>query len=460
MEKPCEVTFLARSGANFSKEISHSTGRAKHHWRKPNFLPYSRDIMEEFLSLGARAGPMALFTAYVFGLLSSLTPCVYPLIPVTVALFGALNAERRQAFFLSLAYVLGIALVFTLLGLLAVSSGKVFGSIASSPYVIFTVSIALFFLLVLTLDLVNLRLLGRMQSWASQHGGASFGGSFIMGATSGLVAAPCVGPALVLILSVASQSQSYLWGSSLLLSYALGLGTPFLLLGTFSHYLNHLPRSGGWLYAVKGILAVGIACYIGFLLRPQIEILKTLSIELQDVGIIILLAALVGSFLSLVIGYRRNHGALKISGAVACGFLLLVTIVPLRSECEASCDMPASQAPPVWETDFEAGLRRAKEEQKPLLLDFFAEWCLACHELDQKTFRSPEGMRALRSFVLVRVDLSDDNPTAVQLSQRYGIVGLPTLLFLHPDGTEFPNTRITGFQGPADFGRIAATVRR
>lgn len=207
----------------------------------------------------------ALLLVFLAGFLSSLTPCVYPLIPITISVFGASGAKSRgHGFVLSVVYVLGIALTYSLLGVMAASFGSVFGGAMQHPVVILGL-VALFVVLGLSsAGLFDLRLPGDLQTRLSGVGGAGLLGSFLMGLVAGIIAAPCVGPIVAGVLLYVASKQDVWLGGGMLFVFALGLGVIFLVLGTFSSLIQRLPRAGGWMESVKvvfGVVFFGMALY-------------------------------------------------------------------------------------------------------------------------------------------------------------------------------------------------------
>lgn len=216
----------------------------------------------------------ALLLVFLAGILSSLTPCVYPLIPITVGIFGARQADSRgKAFALSFVYVLGIAVTYSVLGVAAASLGTVFGGAMQSPWVLGAIA-ALFVALGLSsLGLFEFRLPGNLQTKLSQAGSAGWAGAFLMGLVAGIIAAPCVGPIVAGILLYVAQQQDPVLGWILLMTFAFGMGQLFLVLGTFSSLLNKLPNAGSWMEGVKtvfGVIFLAMAFYYLQFLVPQI----------------------------------------------------------------------------------------------------------------------------------------------------------------------------------------------
>lgn len=216
----------------------------------------------------------ALGLVFVAGVLSSLTPCVYPLIPITIGVFGARESSSRlQAFGLSLVYVLGIGVTYSVLGVLAATFGTVFGGAMQSPWVLGAIAFVFTALGLASLGVFELRLPGNLQTKLSQAGGSGAGGAFVMGLFAGVIAAPCVGPIVAGVLLYVAQQQDIFLGIVLLMTFAFGMGLLFIVLGTFSGLLARVPKSGGWMEGVKvaiGAIFLGVALYYARFLVPQI----------------------------------------------------------------------------------------------------------------------------------------------------------------------------------------------
>ncbi len=217
----------------------------------------------------------ALVLVFLAGLMSSLTPCVYPLIPITIGLFGARSAATRlQGFRLSLVYVMGIVLTYSVLGVVAASAGSVFGGAMQSPWVIGAISLLFVVLGLGSLGLFQMRLPGALQNRLGLVKGTGYLGAFLMGLVAGVIAAPCVGPIVAGILLLVAAEQDVFLGFALLATFAFGMGQLFLILGTFSSALARLPKSGGWMDGVKtvfGIVFIGMGLYYGRFLFPAVS---------------------------------------------------------------------------------------------------------------------------------------------------------------------------------------------
>lgn len=392
-----------------------------------------------------------LLSVFGAGVGTSLTPCVYPLIPITLALFGATaEAGRLRSFLLSLTYVFGIAATYTALGIFSAKSGAVFGSLLGHPLVVTLVVTFLVSLSLYSLDLIAFTGVSRMQRFASTIGGKGYRGAFLMGTVSGLVAAPCAGPWLVVVLGIAAASKSTAWGALLLFTYALGMGLLFIALGTFPSLLKRIPRSGNWLMAVKFLMAAALLCVALVLAGPFLpaglrgdEFLSSPHVALISGA----LASVLGWF-----AFRRDRGALKFMAA-----LLLAWTISGAYLHSGSSSLGGATTDTQWLTSLEAAVDTARTEKKIALVDLFAEWCGACKELDTVTFSDAAVKAELQHFITARVDFTVDSPANGALAERYSVVGLPCILFLDGTGAELPNSRISGFMTPTEL--IAHTQR-
>jgi thiol:disulfide interchange protein len=213
------------------------------------------------IKTGLQEGSFWVFAlVFLAGVVGSLSPCVYPLIPITISLFGARSANSRmQGFLLSLVYVLGIAVTYSALGVLAATSGGLFGSALQSPWVVGTVAVVFLAMGLSMLGVFEIRLPDALNQRLNAVGGGQssrFATSFLMGTVAGIVAAPCVGPPLVAVLAYVATTGSMSAGISLLTVYSLGMGVLFIFLGTFTQYLTRIPKSGGWMEVIKGSMGI------------------------------------------------------------------------------------------------------------------------------------------------------------------------------------------------------------
>ena len=409
--------------------------------------------------LSQQSALLQLLSAFGFGFLSSFTPCIFPLIPITLTLFGVSeNTSRKRGFLLACSYVGGIAVTYTGLGMLSAKTGMVFGGFLGNPYVVACLDIFLIAIALYSLEALNFKFLSSLQTSASKIGGVGMSGAFLMGAASGFVAAPCVGPALILILGFAAASENVAWGAALLFSYSLGLGVIFLFLGTFSQYTKKLPKSGNWLHAVKFIMAVALLMVVIFLSARYLQPLRS-AFSLDKHLLTLLFLENLAIYLAWY-SYRHNRIILRIIAA----FLMAFSLYQLTmSEPPSASSSESSASELVWLPSIENAIEQSKATSQIAMIDLFADWCTACKELDHKTFSDVKVQENLSKLVLARVDFTDtETPTALAITEKYSVAGLPCILFLKADGSgeEIKGTRITGFMNPQEFLAHLEKVRK
>ncbi len=397
-------------------------------------------------------GPLyAALAAFASGLLVSFTPCVYPMVAVTVSVFGARNvASRWQGFWLSAAFVAGIVLVFVPLGVLAGLTGGVFGSILSSRWVIIGLS-ALFLALAASMfGAFDLDLPAGLKNRLAQAGGSGFWGALVLGMICGPIAAPCTGPFLTGILAWIAQTQSAVWGAGLMAAFAIGLGVPFFLVGVFA---VQLPKSGRWMMHVKsvmGLVLIVVALYFLATAFPVLSAHVVPSVSfLLGCGVVSVLGLLLGavhrSFEGATAGVRLSKAAGIVLTSAGVFSLLMGWIAPDRT---LSWEGPG--ALPGQATLTEAVRKKAVADARPLLVDFTAAWCAACKKIDKLTFTDARVQREAGRFLALKVDATDlEDPLVDATMDEHVVRGLPTVILFHSNGAEAH--RFTDFVDPAEF---------
>lgn len=396
-----------------------------------------------FAELLARHGAVvAIAAAFGAGFLASLTPCVYPMVPITVSVFGASSASstkpgRLRAVGLSGAFVLGIATLFTPLGVVSALTGKLLGSALASTWVV--VSLALLFtaLAASMFGAFELALPASVTNRLSAVGGVGYRGAFAMGLVMGLIAAPCTGPFLTGVLTVIATTKNVALGSGALFAFSLGLGVVFFVAGAFG---ASLPKSGAWMVGVKWVSGVALA-YLAFsYLRDHFPAVRALvEHPSRGFGVFAFTTLAIGVGLGLVhVAAERRRSPIahlsrrfrlaSIAPAVA-GAAMVFTWVGLDH------DVDASEAPIAWMTDEAAAFAKARAEGKPLVVDVGAEWCPGCRELDRRTFSNAAVRKASRSWVALRLfgGMDDDMAEAIE---KFQLKGIPTILFFDAAGNE------------------------
>ncbi len=400
-------------------------------------------------------GSLLAFLALFFaGVITSFTPCVYPVIPVTIAIFGAKKAKSKfQGFLLSLCYVQGICLIYAILGVAAASSGAVFGQYMSNPWVIG--SIAGFFVLLgfYMAGVFQFNLPSSWQTKASQMGGKGFVGAFVMGMVSGVVAAPCTGPALAGVLAWVATTGQAIMGFFLLYVYAMGIGVLFLALGTFSTLIGKLPKSGDWMEVVKGIFAVTMFAVALFYLKDLLPFLQAPALSkltLFCTGIAFLISGFVSKGLKVDLHQSKFGG--KIRKILTIAILTVGAHLLVVGFTRFDGKLP-------WRHDLAPALAEGAASGKPVVVDFSASWCAACKELEKYTFSDPAVADEMKRFILVKVDMTEKTPENEALKAKYGIVGLPQVVFYDGQGALMAKPRVGEYISAGEFLEALRQVR-
>lgn len=379
----------------------------------------------------------AFITLFLIGLALNLTPCVYPMLGVTVSIFGARRSARPlQAAGYAVIYVLGMALMYSVLGLVAAFTGGLFGGFLQSPIVLVVIGMLLVGLSLSMFGLYEIQLPASLTTRLGGTTATSAAGVFLSGLVVGVFAAPCIGPPIVALLALVGAKGDPVFGFTSFFTLAMGLGAPYLVLGTFSNLLQRLPRSGDWMVWVKkvfGIVLVAIgAFYVSLAVAPGLGAWITP------------LALVVGG---VFLGFFERSGEKRpgfrwikrlSGGAAAIAGAVLVVTAPSEGV--------------VFEDFTHEALQAALASGTPVMVDFTADWCVPCHELERFTFTDGRVRSAARGFRTFRVDLTRyDSPEAERYRRDYRITGVPTVLFLAPDGSEIIAARVEGFIPPEPF---------
>ena len=388
-----------------------------------------------------------LLGIFVGGMALNLTPCVYPLIPITVSYFGG-QASRKGDGQRSLVahggcYMIGLALTNSMLGLVAALTGGLLGAMLQNPIVLLVVAAILVLFASSLFGLWELRL-PRSFTQAAARSYTGYFGSLFMGLTLGVVAAPCIGPFVVGLLTWVAGMGSPWLGFLVFFTLSLGLGLPLFLLAIFSGQIGKLPQSGGWMIWVRKIMGwvlVGMAVHF---IRPLLS-------EPWATFFVALVALATGVHLGWIDKTKTNFRAfpwLKTGVGVAC--LVLTTFLVTSW---------AMKGPGVaWRPYSQETLQEAQKLRKPVIIDFYATWCSPCRELEEVTFHDASVAKEAESdFVMVKVDVTKGGDKLHErLLQEYAVKGVPTIVFLDRYGKERRDLRLVDYLPPDQFlGRMA-----
>ncbi|MCF3096547.1 protein-disulfide reductase DsbD [Aeromonas australiensis] len=407
-------------------------------------------------ALGHQGFWLSIVAFFALGLGLAFTPCVFPMYPILTGIIAGAGhrLSTGRAFLLSLVYVQGMAVTYTLLGLVVASAGLKFQAALQHPYVLIGLSVMFVLLALSMFGLYTLQLPSslqtRLSSLSNRQQGGSVVGVAIMGMISGLVCSPCTTAPLSGALIYVAQSGDLWLGGAALYALSLGMGLPLLLLGTSGGKL--LPKAGAWMDVIKqlfgfALLAVPILL-LSRLWSDQIATLAWLGWGLLLCGYL----------------YHHNqHQPHSVAKSVR-GFVLLLAMISavvvgkdlLQPAPPAAITADASQTAPQFihiKTLDDLKVQLAAARGKPVLLDLYADWCVACKEFEHKTFSDPAVQTHFSDMVLLQADVTANDDADIELLNSLNVLGLPTLIFFDREGKERTGQRVTGFMGPIPFAK-------
>ncbi len=357
-------------------------------------------VAESSLGLG-------LLLCFFSGILTSLTPCVYPMIPVTISIFGRSAREDRKArafspatFKLAMFYVAGMCFTYSLMGLFAGMTGSLFGKLLQSSVMLAFLTVLFGALGLGQLGVFKISLPPSLQTKLASAGGTDNKfGIFIMGSVAGLIVSPCVGPVIAGILAFVLKTSDALKGLLYFFSFSLGLGVLFLVMGAFSGVLAKLPRSGPWMNGINRFLAMMMFLAAGY----------------------------------YALLFAKQTGFIR--------------------------DTSTATSLIAWRTDIDAALAEAKEKNLPVMVDFAAEWCAACHEIDKHVFHDSRFVEKIKGFIPLRLDVTNESPENEAKLKRFEVFSLPSIVFVKASGEVMKEPRINGFIPAEEFTLIMDQVK-
>jgi len=392
--------------------------------------------------------PFSALWALLIGIGIAFTPCVLPMYPLIsgIVLGGKQRLATPRALLLAFIYVQGMALTYTALGLVVAAAGLSFQAALQHPYVLIGLS-ALFSLLALSMfGLFTLQLPSALQTrltlWSNRQRGGSPGGVFAMGAIAGLICSPCTTAPLSAILLYIAQSGNLWLGGGTLYLYALGMGLPLILVTVFGNRL--LPKSGPWMEQVKVAFGFVILALPVFLLERVLG--EAWGLRLWS---LLGVAFFAWAFITSLSAKRPAVRVLQIA-------LLGAALVCARPLQDWAFGAPSTQTHPALaftpiKTVDDLNQALAKANGRPVMLDLFADWCVACKEFEKYTFSAPEVQTALKDTLLLQADVTANDTQDAALLRHLNVLGLPTILFFDAQGKERPAERVTGFMDAATF---------
>ncbi|AOM41295.1 protein-disulfide reductase DsbD [Xenorhabdus hominickii] len=402
--------------------------------------------------------PFSPLWALLIGIGIAFTPCILPMYPlISSIILGQKRPESlKRIFWLAMSYVQGMALTYTILGLIVASAGLQFQTALQNPYILVGLSI-LFILLALSMfGLYTLQLPAsaqtRLVDWSNQQKSGSYIGVLVMGALAGLIASPCTTAPLSAILLYIAQSGNTLVGGLTLYLYALGMGIPLIAVTLFGHKL--LPRSGPWMQYIKEAFGFIILALPVFLLERI----------LGDTWGTRLWSLLAVSFLgwSFALTLSSKKGWLRTLQIVLLA-LALIASRPLQDWVWGSPATEQQKASVTFQQISswqELNQILAKNHDKPIMLDLYADWCIACKEFEKYTFSDPQVQSQLSQFFLLQADVTSNEPNQKELLQKLNVIGLPTILFFDTEGKELTNSQVNGFMNAERFSQHLQKIQQ
>jgi thiol:disulfide interchange protein DsbD len=399
---------------------------------------------------------LTLAAFFVGGLLLSFTPCVFPMYPILTGIIVGQGEKlsTKRAFALSFAYVQGMAVTYTLLGIVVAIAGAQFQAMFQHPIVLVALSLLFIFLALSMFGTFNLALpsswQNKLNQLSSNQKGGSYFGVLVMGAISGLVASPCTTAPLTGALLYISQSGDILLGASALYALSLGMGLPLLVLGSSGGKL--LPKAGSWMNVIKNVFGLLLLAVPIFLLE------RFLPLIVIDILWVLLILATAGYF------YTVNQASAKTFGFGLRSILIFLVffigankayqlVYPVTSNVLVSPQTKLRGFEHVKNlTEMNQVIATANAQGKTVMVDLYADWCVACKEFEEYTFFEAKVQKALANTVLLQIDLTDTGSKgSIELMSKFEIFGLPSILFFDLTGDELSQRRVTGFMGADEF---------
>ncbi|HFP3094935.1 TPA: protein-disulfide reductase DsbD [Escherichia coli] len=393
--------------------------------------------------------PFSALWALLIGIGIAFTPCVLPMYPLIsgIVLGGKQRLSTARALLLTFIYVQGMALTYTALGLVVAAAGLQFQAALQHPYVLIGLAIVFTLLAMSMFGLFTLQLPSSLQTrltlMSNRQQGGSPGGVFVMGAIAGLICSPCTtAPLSVILLYIAQSGNMWLGGGTLYL-YALGMGLPLMLITVFGNRL--LPKSGPWMEQVKTAFGFVILALPVFLLERVIG----------DIWGLRLWSALGVAFFgwAFITSLQAKRGWMRVVQIILLA-AALVSVRPLQDWAFGATHTVQTQTHLNFtqiKTVDELNQALVEAKGKPVMLDLYADWCVACKEFEKYTFSDPQVQKALADTVLLQANVTANDAQDVALLKHLNVLGLPTILFFDGQGQEHPQERVTGFMDAETF---------
>jgi thioredoxin:protein disulfide reductase len=382
---------------------------------------------------------LAFIAMYLLGLGLTLTPCVYPIIPITIGYFGTQSdGKMARQFFMALVFGVGIAISYAAVGTIAALSGSLMGAALQSKWILMALALLCVVMGFNAFGAFEIPLPGWLMNMAGSGSRKGVAGAALMGLTMGIAAAPCLAAFIVSLLAFVGQKGDPVLGFSMFFILGLGLATPFIALGTFSGLISKVPRSGAWMVYAKKIMGALLFAAAIYFLNP------VLYKPLHHALVVIALVAA-----GLYFGFFEPTPAKTWKFRIV-RYLFAILFIGGAIWWEMPEAGSTAQTQGIaWQKYSDSLLQKAQADNKPVVIDFFADWCIPCKELDKISFSDKRVVEASQGMITLKADLtSGSSPESQALITKYGIRGVPTVVFIKPDGTEESDLRINQFEKP------------
>mgnify|MGYP000064513170 CR=1 FL=1 len=399
---------------------------------------------------------LTLAAFFVGGLLLSFTPCVFPMYPILTGIIVGQGDKlsNKRAFTLSFSYVQGMAITYTILGIVVALAGAQFQAMFQHPVVLVALSILFIFLALSMFGVFNLAMpsswQNKLNEISNKQEGGSYTGVLSMGALSGLVASPCTTAPLTGALLYISQTGNIFVGASALYALSMGMGLPLLVLGSSGGKL--LPKAGAWMNVIKNIFGLLLLAVPIFLLERFIDV------TYSEVLWTLLLLASAAYFYTVNQttdrGFMYGARTIVIFAMFFLGFQKGQQLIfPHQNNTTVTAQHEEASFTIVKNlSELESLVKTANADGKTVMVDLYADWCIACKEFEEYTFPAPSVQTALNNTIKVQIDLTDTNsPESIELMDHFEVFGLPSILFFDKQGQELSTQRVTGFMGAEEF---------
>lgn len=408
---------------------------------------------------------LTLASFFGFGILLAFTPCIFPMIPILSGIIVGQSGKitTRKAFLLSLSYVIASALMYTVFGVLAAVFGSNLQAAFQNPWIIAAFS-AIFVLLSLSMfGFYSLEMPKTLQSIAisssDKHRDGSYFGAAMMGALSALIVGPCVAAPLAAALIYIGQTGDVILGGSALFVMGLGMGLPLLFLGASAGKI--LPKAGAWMNTTKSVFGVIMLAVAAWMLSRILPAAATMLLSALLLIIPSIYLKAIEPLPASASGWQKLWKGIGIC-MLCFGILQLIGLSagnrdifqPLQGL--GNHDRPSDKSEIVFEkiknlSELSAGIKLASDRGKPLMLDFYADWCVSCKEMQAYTFSDAKVQKALSGYVLLQADVTENNADDKALLKQFDLIGPPGIIFFDKQGQEKKSDRVIGFQDAATF---------